>query len=72
MQSPPARRGGHQRHHLVAGVGPAWGPAQVQVPVNQLGQAQVQGQRGGKNQPGIVDQAVVVEGDVDAVGLVAW
>ena len=62
----------HQRHHLVAGVGSAWGPAQVQVPVNQLGQAQVQGQRGGKDQPGIVDQAVVVEGDADAVGLVAW
>ena len=36
------------------------------------GQAQVQGQRGGKDQPGIVDQAVVVEGDADAVGLVAW
>ena len=66
----------HQRHHLVAGVGSAWGSAwgsaQVQVPVNQLGKAEVQGQGGGKNQPGIVDQAVVVEGDVDAVGVVAW
>ena len=51
----------HQRHHLVAGVGSAWGPAQVQVPVNQLGQTQVQGQGGGKDQPGNVDQAVVVE-----------
>ena len=38
-----SQRGGHQRHHLVAGVGSAWGPAQVQVPVNQLGQAQMQG-----------------------------
>ena len=27
---------------------------------------------GRKDQPGIVDQAVVVEGDVDAVGMVAW
>ena len=72
MQSPPAQRRGDQRHYLVAGVGSAWGPAQVQVPVNQLGKAEVQGQGGGKNQPGIVDQAVVVEGDVDAVGLVAW
>ena len=44
----------HQRHHLVAGVGSAWGPAQVQAPVNQLGQAQVQGQGGRKDQPGIV------------------
>ena len=26
----------------------------------------------GKNQPGIGHQAVIVEGDADAVGLVAW
>ena len=62
----------HQRHHLVTGVGSAWGPAQVQAPVNQLGKAEVQGQGGGKEQAGIVDQAVVVEGDVDAVEVVAW
>ena len=66
------QRRGHQSRNLIAGVGSAWGAAQVQVPVNQLGQAQVQGQRGGKDQPGIVDQAMVVEGDVDAVGVVAW
>ena len=66
------QRRGHQSRNLIAGVGSAWGAAQVQVPVNQLGQAQVQGQRGGKHQPGIVDQAIVVEGDVDAVGVVAW
>ena len=36
------QRGGHQRHHLVAGVGSACSMAQVQVPVNQLGQAKVQ------------------------------
>ena len=29
----------------------------------------MQGQRGGKEQPSIVDQAVVVEGDVNAVGV---
>ena len=52
----------HQRHHLVTGVGSVWGPAQVQVPVNQLGKAEVHGQGGGKEQVGIVDQAVVVEG----------
>ncbi len=34
--------------------------------------AEVQGQGGGKEQAGIVDQAVVVEGDVDAVEVVAW
>ena len=66
------QRGGHQGHHLVAGVGPAWGPAQVQMPVNQLGQAQVLGEGGRKQQPGVVDQAVVVEGDLDAVEVVAW
>ena len=66
------QRGGHQGHHLVAGVGPAWGPAQVQMPVNQLGQAQVLGQCGRKQQPGIVDQAVVVEGDLDAVEVLKW
>ena len=59
---------GHQRHHLVAGVG----PAQVQMPVNQLGQAQMLGEGGRKDQPGIVDQAVVVEGDLDAVEVAAW
>ena len=77
-QSPPARAvaasegRSHQGHQLVAGVGSAWGSAQVQVPVNQLGQAQLPGQGGGKHQPGIGHQAVVVEGDLDAVGVVAW
>ena len=66
------QRRGHQGHHLVAGVGPAWGPAQVQMPVNQLGQAQVLGEDGRKQQPGVVDQAVVVEGNLDAVEVVAW
>ena len=62
----------HQRHHLVVGVGSARRVAQVEALPDQLGQTQVLGQRGGKDQPGIVDQAVVVEGDVDAVGMVAW
>ena len=43
-----------------------------QVPVNQLGQTQVQGQGGRKDQPGIGHQAAVVEGDLDPVGVVAW
>ena len=64
--------GGHQRHHLVAGVGPARGVAQVEVHPDQLGQAEVQGQSGRKDQPGIGHQAVVVEGDTDTVGVVAW
>ena len=60
----------HQRHHLVAGVGSAWGATQVQVPVNQLRQAQMPAQRGWQDQPSIGHQAVVVKGDLDAVGVV--
>ena len=40
--------------------------------VNQLTQAEIQGQGGGKEQPGIVDQAVVVEGNLDAVEVLKW
>ena len=57
----PSQRGGHQGHDLIARVGSAWGAAQVKAPVNQFGKAQVQGQRGRQDQPGIVDQAVVIE-----------
>ena len=64
--------GGHQGHQLVAGVGPPRGAAQVQVLLNQLRQAQTPGQGGGKHQPGIGHQAVVVEGDLDAVGVATW
>ena len=46
--------------------------AQVQAPVNQFGQAEMPGQGGRKDQPGIGYQAVIVEGDADAVGVVAW
>ena len=51
----PSQRRGHQRHQLVARVRPPRGIAQVQAPVNQLGQTQVQDQRGRKDQPGIGD-----------------
>ena len=64
--------GGHQGHDLVAGVGSARGAAQVKAPVNQLGQAKMQGQGGRQDQPSIVHQAVVVKGDLDVVGVVAW
>ena len=62
----------NQGHHLVAGVGLPRRIAQVEVLLDELGQAQAPSQGGGKEQPGIVDQAVVVEGDTDAVGVVAW
>ena len=56
----------------VARIGSAWGAAQVKMPVNRLGQSLLQGQGGRKEQPGIGHQTVVVKGDVDAVGVVAW
>ena len=42
------------------------------MPVNQLGQAQALGEGGRKDQPGIGDQAVVIKGDLDAVGVLKW
>ena len=51
---------------------PALGaPAQGQVSVNQLGQAEMLGQGGWQDQPCIGHQAVIVEGDLDVVGIVA-
>ena len=46
------------------------GIPQVQKHLNQLGKVQAQGQGGGQRQPSIGDQAVVVEGDLDAVGVI--
>ena len=66
------QRGSHQGHHLVAGVGSACCMAEVEVLPEELGKAKAQGEGGGKDQPGIDHQAVVVEGDLDAVGVVAW
>ena len=40
--------------------------------VDEFTQTQVMGQRDRKQQPGIGHRAVVVEGDLDAVGVVAW
>ena len=60
----------HQGQHLVARVRPPRRIAQVQVMVNQFTQTQVLGQRDRKEQPSIGHQAAVVEGDLDAVGMV--
>ena len=40
--------------------------------VNEFTQAHVLGQSGRKEQPSMVDQAVVVEGYLDAVGVLKW
>ena len=67
-----SQRRRHQRHHLVSGVGSAQPIAQAQAPVNQFGKAQVQGQRGRKEQASIGHQTVVIKGDLDAVGVLQW
>ena len=62
----------HQGQHLVARVRPPRRIAQVQVMVNQFTQTQVLGQRDRKEQPSIGHQTAVVEGDLDAVGVLKW
>ena len=64
--------GVHQCHNLIVGVGFACPIAQGEVLLYHLGQAEMQGQGGRQDQPSIVHQAVVVKGDLDAVGVVAW
>ena len=66
------QRRGHQGQHLVPGVGPPRRAAEIKVTVYEFPQAQVLGLGGRKEQPSIVDQAVVVEGDLDAVGVLKW
>ena len=46
--------------------------AEIEVIVYEFPQAQVLGEGGWKEQAGVGHQAVVVEGDADAVGVVAW
>ena len=49
-------------------------PPKSRLMVDEFPQAQEhgQGQRGRKDQSGIGHQAVVIEGDLHAVGVVAW
>ena len=62
----------HQGKQLVPGVGPARSATQVNMAANQLAQSQMVGQGDRKEQPGVGHQAVVIEGDLDAVGLLRW
>ena len=65
----PSQRGGHQSQHLVARVRPPRGIAQVEALPDEFGQAEMPGQGGRKEQPGIGHQARIVEGDLDTVGM---
>ena len=72
MQSPPASADATSVIILSPVFARPVRAAKVEMVVDQLGQAQAPGQGGRKDQPGIGHQAVVVEGDADAVGVVAW
>ena len=62
----------NQGQHLVARVRPPRRSSQVNVVVDEFTQTQVLGEGGGKEQPRIGHQAVVVEGDLNAVGVLQW
>ena len=70
MQSPPASADATRVIILSPGFARPGALTQVQVMVNQFTQTQVLGQRDRKEQPSIGHQAAVVEGDLDAVGVV--
>ena len=64
----PSQRRRNQGNHLVAGVGPPRGAAETEVIVYEFPQAQVLGEGGRQEQPGIGHQAVVVKDDGNPVG----
>ena len=62
----------HQGQELVSRIRPTWRISQVNMVVHQLAQSQMMGQSDRKDQPSIGHQATIVEGDVDAVGVLKW
>ena len=68
----PSQRGGHQGQHLVSRVRPPRRMSEVKVAVDQFTETQVLGEGHRKEQPSIGHQAVVVEGYLDAVGVLKW
>ena len=62
----------HQGQHLVASVGPTRRFPKVNVAIHRLAQTKMMGQSERQDQSGVGHQAVIVEGDIDAVGVVAW
>ena len=61
-----------QGQHLISRIRPTRHISQVNVMVHQLAQTQVVGQGHRQDQPSIGHQAVVIKGDVDAVGALRW
>ena len=72
MQSPPASAVATSVSTLSPVLARPGARPQVEMPVNQFGQAQMLTQRGWQDQPSIGHQAVVVKGDLDAAGVVIW
>ena len=72
MQSPPARAEATRVIILSPVFARPGAPPRSRCFWRSWGQAKAQGEGGGKDQPGIGHQAVVVEGDLDAVGVVTW
>ena len=70
MQSPPANAEATSVITLSPVLARPGTSPKPRWPVNQLGQAQMPAQRGWQQQPSIGHQAVVVKGDLDAVGVV--
>ena len=68
----PSQRRSHQGHHLVTSIGSARGAAQVNVAVDQLGQTQALGQGDRQEQSGIGHQAMIIKGNLNAVGALRW
>ena len=64
------QHGVDQRHKLVPRVRPPRRAAEVDVPVDQVPQAQVLGEGGRQDQTGVVHQAGGVKDDLDTVGVV--
>ena len=62
----------HQGQELVSRIRPTWRISQVNMVVHQLAQSQMMGQSDRKDQPSIGHQAMIVEGDLDAVGMLQW
>ena len=62
------QRRGYQGQHLVSRIRPPRRISEVNVVVDEFTQTQVLGEGDREEQPGIGHQAVVVEGDLNAVG----
>ena len=67
-----SQRRRNQGQHLVARVRPPRRISKVNVVVDEFTQTQVMGEGDREEQPGIGHQAVVIKGDLDVVGVVAW